>query len=83
MRKRTKPKPRKGRPACRAFQFAAHVLSVWSAQNEKYCRHLLEESVSELDSRGWAIVALSLKDEGDCETLKDFREWFADLQAGK
>jgi hypothetical protein len=79
MSKRTKTKPRKGRPALRAYQFAAHLLSIRSGQNEKYCRQLLDECVSELDARGWALVALSLKDEGDCETLEDFRRWLKQL----
>jgi hypothetical protein len=83
MSKRAKPKTRKGRPALRAYQFAAHLLSIWSSQNEKYCRQLLDQCVSELDARGWALVALSLKDEGNCETLDDFRKWLAELGISK
>jgi hypothetical protein len=83
MSKRTKPKPRKGRPACRAFQFAAHLLSIRSGQHEKYCRQLIEECVSELDAKGWALVALSLQDEGNCESLDDFRRWLARLGISK
>jgi|LakMenEpi03Aug12_release.lakeMendotaPanAssembly.Ray.scaffolds.fasta_scaffold3496418_2 hypothetical protein len=83
MSKPTKPKTRKGRPGLRAYQFAAHLLSIRTGQNEKYCRQLIDECVSELDATGWALVALSLKDEGDCETLDDFREWLADLGISK
>ena len=83
MSKRTKPKPRKGLPGCRAFQFAAHLLSIRSGQNEKYCRQLIEACVSELDAKGWALVALSLQDEGKCESLDDFRRWLARLGISK
>jgi hypothetical protein len=83
MTKRTSRKPRKGRPACRAFQFAAHLLSIRSGQHEKYCRQLIDQSVNELDPRGWALVCLSLKDEGNCETLDDFRAWLASLGISK
>lgn len=78
-----KPKQRRGRPGCRAFQFAAHVLAVWSGQHEKYCRQLIEADVTELNARGWVLVALSMHDEGRCETIEDFRRWLARLLNSK
>jgi hypothetical protein len=59
-----------------SFQFAAHLLARSTGQAEKYCRALLEESVRELDSRGWALVALSLQDEGKCRSVEEFSAWY-------
>jgi hypothetical protein len=78
-----KNKPTRGRPGCLAFQFAAHLLARRTGQNEKYCRALIQECVSELDSRGWALVALSLHDEGQCRNVRQFSAWLEDLTSGK
>lgn len=73
----TEPKRRRGRPGCLAFQFAAHLLAINSGQNERYCRALLNESVSELGSRGWALVALALTD--GCDDLDSFHDWLENV----
>lgn len=75
MSKNSKPQTRRGRPACLALQFAAHLLAHRTGYAEKYCRSLIDASVSELDSRGWALVALSLQDEGKCRSVEDFNQW--------
>jgi hypothetical protein len=77
MSKTTTPKGRRGRPALRSYQFAARMLSYQNGMNEKYCRALLKQGVSELGARGWAIVALAIEDE--CETLQDFEEFLDDM----
>ena len=79
MSTKRKPQRRRGRPGCLSFQFAAHLLARRTGQAEKYCRALLNECVSELDSRGWALVALSLQDEGKCRSVEEFSAWYDDI----
>lgn len=68
---------RRGRPACRPFQFAARVLHYGSGWNEKYCRTLIDENVTELGAREWALIALAV-DEG-CSTMAEFEAWLDEV----